>query len=186
MRWNVAKDIVVAWIVTMPAAALMGAGFYLIANAGAWRDDAARRSCARSRQQTAGGRFVLAFLAEAGNPPGHVSEDAALDPAQRLAAYGLSLAQSAANEALEEAGMKGDVSAPPLGHYRYIKDKQGAALPIRVEVFALKVTEQSHVWPEKGTRKVLWLPPDQAAHRVAEAGLKNILMNFRASRVVAA
>ena len=99
---------------------------------------------------------------------------------------GLSLAESAALEALEEAGMKGEVSAPPLGHYRYIKDKQGAALPIRVEVFALKVTEQSHVWPEKGTRKVLWLPPDQAAHRVAEAGLKNILMNFRASRVVAA
>jgi len=29
----VAKDIVVAWIVTMPAAALLSAGFYLIANA---------------------------------------------------------------------------------------------------------------------------------------------------------
>jgi phosphate/sulfate permease len=33
VRWNVAKDIVVAWIVTMPAAGLLGAGFYLIANA---------------------------------------------------------------------------------------------------------------------------------------------------------
>jgi PiT family inorganic phosphate transporter len=33
VRWNVAKDIVVAWIVTMPAAALLSAGFYLIANA---------------------------------------------------------------------------------------------------------------------------------------------------------
>jgi PiT family inorganic phosphate transporter len=33
VRWNVAKDIVVAWLVTMPAAALLGAGFYLIANA---------------------------------------------------------------------------------------------------------------------------------------------------------
>jgi PiT family inorganic phosphate transporter len=30
VRWNVAKDIVVAWIVTMPAAALIGAVFYLL------------------------------------------------------------------------------------------------------------------------------------------------------------
>src|SRR5262249_44371724 len=96
---------------------------------------------------------------------------------------GLSLAQSAAIEAAEEAGVSGQGAALPLGHYRYIKDKQGAALPIRVEVFALKVTSQAEDWPEKGTRKLLWLPPDQAAARVAEAGLRNILMNFRASRV---
>ncbi|HET7084322.1 MAG TPA: anion permease [Rhizomicrobium sp.] len=31
VRWNVAKDIVVAWIVTMPAAGLIGAVFYLMA-----------------------------------------------------------------------------------------------------------------------------------------------------------
>jgi PiT family inorganic phosphate transporter len=31
VRWNVAKDIVVAWIVTMPAAGLIGAMFYLLA-----------------------------------------------------------------------------------------------------------------------------------------------------------
>ena len=99
---------------------------------------------------------------------------------------GLNLADSAAREAEEEAGVTGEVTALPLGHYRYIKDKQGLALPIRVEVFALKVTGQHHVWPEKETRKLLWLPPDKAAHRVLEAGLKNILANFRASRVVAA
>jgi len=33
VRWNVAKDIVVAWIVTMPAAGLIGAMFYLLATA---------------------------------------------------------------------------------------------------------------------------------------------------------
>ena len=99
---------------------------------------------------------------------------------------GMSLADSAAMEAMEEAGMKGEMAALPLGHYRYIKDKQGSALPIRVEVFALKVTAQDHSWPEKGTRTLLWLPPDQAADRVAETGLKNILANFRASRVAAA
>ena len=31
VRWHVAKDIVVAWIVTMPAAGLIGAVFYLLA-----------------------------------------------------------------------------------------------------------------------------------------------------------
>jgi inorganic phosphate transporter, PiT family len=31
VRWNVAKDIVVAWILTMPATALIGAGLYLLA-----------------------------------------------------------------------------------------------------------------------------------------------------------
>jgi PiT family inorganic phosphate transporter len=33
VRWNVAKDIVVAWIITMPAAGLIGAVFYLLAHA---------------------------------------------------------------------------------------------------------------------------------------------------------
>jgi len=33
VRWNVAKDIVIAWIVTMPAAGLIGAVFYLLATA---------------------------------------------------------------------------------------------------------------------------------------------------------
>jgi PiT family inorganic phosphate transporter len=32
VRWNVAKDIVVAWIITMPAAGLIGAVFYLLAS----------------------------------------------------------------------------------------------------------------------------------------------------------
>ena len=31
VRWNVAKDIVIAWFLTMPAAGLIGATFYWIA-----------------------------------------------------------------------------------------------------------------------------------------------------------
>jgi PiT family inorganic phosphate transporter len=31
VRWNIASNIVVAWIVTLPAAALVGAFFYLAA-----------------------------------------------------------------------------------------------------------------------------------------------------------
>jgi PiT family inorganic phosphate transporter len=31
VRWNVAQEIVIAWIVTMPAAATIGAAFYMLA-----------------------------------------------------------------------------------------------------------------------------------------------------------
>jgi PiT family inorganic phosphate transporter len=31
VRWNVASSIVVAWVVTLPAAGLIAAGFYLLA-----------------------------------------------------------------------------------------------------------------------------------------------------------
>ena len=32
VRWNVAQEIVLAWVITMPAAALVGAGFYALAS----------------------------------------------------------------------------------------------------------------------------------------------------------
>jgi PiT family inorganic phosphate transporter len=30
VRWNIAKDIVIAWVLTMPAAALIGAAFFYL------------------------------------------------------------------------------------------------------------------------------------------------------------
>jgi PiT family inorganic phosphate transporter len=33
VRWNVASSIVVAWVITLPAAAGIGAGFYVLAGA---------------------------------------------------------------------------------------------------------------------------------------------------------
>jgi len=30
VRWNVAKDIVIAWIITMPAAGILGAVFFYL------------------------------------------------------------------------------------------------------------------------------------------------------------
>ena len=48
-----------------------------------------------------------------------------------------------------------------------------------MEVFALEVTRQVDDWPEKGARELLWLPVDQAAARVAEPGLRQMLKGFR-------
>jgi 8-oxo-dGTP pyrophosphatase MutT (NUDIX family) len=98
---------------------------------------------------------------------------------------GMTLAQSAANEALEEAGVTGTVAAEPIGRYHYLKDKNGSALPCAVEIFPLFVTGTHDDWPEKGTRELLWLPAEQAAAKIAETGLKRILLNFCKARKVA-
>jgi 8-oxo-dGTP pyrophosphatase MutT (NUDIX family) len=92
---------------------------------------------------------------------------------------GLSLAESAAHEALEEAGVVGEVAPMPIGRYRYVKEKkEGFSLPCEVLVFALEVKMRRRTWPEKGLRETIWLTPDQAAARVSEPGLRHILAGF--------
>ena len=95
---------------------------------------------------------------------------------------GKSLAESAAQEAFEEAGIRGEMTPGAIGHFHYLKAKKdGSALPVRVAVFALKVTGHRRKWPERGAREMVWLPLDQAAARVAEPGLRRILLSFRKS-----
>jgi 8-oxo-dGTP pyrophosphatase MutT (NUDIX family) len=92
----------------------------------------------------------------------------------------LSPAENAAREAFEEAGVIGKIGAHPIGTYHYLKEKKdGGGVPCRVEVFALAVTQQLDDWPEKNVRALAWLPLDQAAARVAEPGLRQILKDFR-------
>jgi 8-oxo-dGTP pyrophosphatase MutT (NUDIX family) len=98
---------------------------------------------------------------------------------------GLSLAQSAANEALEEAGVTGEIAADPIGRYHYLKEKSGSALPCVVEVFSLLVTGERTSWVEKGARQKLWLPAERAAAKVAETGLRRILTGFARARKAA-
>jgi 8-oxo-dGTP pyrophosphatase MutT (NUDIX family) len=92
---------------------------------------------------------------------------------------GLSLAQSAAAEAYEEAGVRGEVWPTPMGEYRYLKEKNGVGHPCRVEVFPLLVTRSDRTWPERGERSLLWLPFGQAAARIAEPDLRRLLLAFR-------
>ena len=92
---------------------------------------------------------------------------------------GLSLADSAAREAFEEAGVEGEVGATPLASYHYLKErKEGGGIPCRVDVFGLQVTAQKAEWPERGAREIAWLAPDQAARRISEPGLRAILVDF--------
>lgn len=74
----------------------------------------------------------------------------------------LSATASAAKEALEEAGVRGEVISEPLGSYRY--DKWGGTCT--VEVFPLRVEREESDWPERTFRTRRWLPAHEAAEIV--------------------
>jgi 8-oxo-dGTP pyrophosphatase MutT (NUDIX family) len=92
---------------------------------------------------------------------------------------GLTPAKSAAREALEEAGISGEIDDAPLGQFHYVKEfRQRVAVPCRVEVFALKVTRQRKEWDEKDARELKWLSVEEAARLVEEPGLRKLLHKF--------
>src|SRR5246500_2879443 len=83
---------------------------------------------------------------------------------------------SAAREAFEEAGVVGAVAKRPVGSFSYEKRlKNGAVVVCAVRVFALEVSRQSKQWPEKQERIVKWLSAAQAAQRVKEPNLGDII-----------
>jgi 8-oxo-dGTP pyrophosphatase MutT (NUDIX family) len=89
---------------------------------------------------------------------------------------GRTLSGAAAQEAWEEAGVRGQVSAEELGRYTYEKRQDArSAMQIEVRVFALEVESQSDDYPERRQRKRRWLRPSEAAQLVAEPELKTIL-----------
>ena len=94
---------------------------------------------------------------------------------------GLSPNEAAAREALEEAGITGQISSERIGMYHY--DKRLADDTDRdcnVEVFALEVVEQLDSWPEQHQRRREWLSIDEASERVAETELRTLIRDFGA------
>jgi 8-oxo-dGTP pyrophosphatase MutT (NUDIX family) len=83
----------------------------------------------------------------------------------------LNPADSAAKEAWEEAGILGQIIQPPLGTYQY--DKWGGTC--QVEVFLFQVESVLESWPEEW-RDRQWLSLDEAAGRVDEAELKQMIL----------
>lgn len=85
----------------------------------------------------------------------------------------------ARQEALEEAGVVGDVESAPAGVYTYEKDvADGFAVPCEVQVHALKVTATVEDFKEKGQRRLDWVSPEIAERRVREPQLKRIIHRF--------
>lgn len=88
--------------------------------------------------------------------------------------------KAASQEAWEEAGVKGEASGQCLGIYSYLKDIDGADLPVIVAVFPVEVHKQKAKFPEARERKVKWMRPKRAAKSVAEPELRDILRSFPA------
>ena len=85
----------------------------------------------------------------------------------------------AEREAYEEAGVKGKVSREPIGHYSYSKGMEGGLkIACKVQVHALDVKEMLKDFPEKGTRRLEWVSPEEAVARVREPELKVLLHQF--------
>ncbi len=84
---------------------------------------------------------------------------------------GLSAAESAAKEALEEAGVVGQVDENELGKYSY--EKWGGICQVRV--FLLRVTKLLDTWEEQYFRQRKWLPLKEAIAEVDDEALQKIL-----------
>ena len=89
---------------------------------------------------------------------------------------------AAAQEAEEEAGVRGAVCPTPLGTYRYRKRKgSGASLMADVEVFPLSVSEELSDWKEKKQRERRWFSLSDAANAVDEPDLRDLTPFLNAS-----
>ncbi len=86
-------------------------------------------------------------------------------------------AAAAAQEAWEEAGVKGDVTDTAIGAFGYDKVlKPGKSVPCRVDVFSLRVAELKRKYPEDALRSRKWFKHTKAARLVAEPELRGLLM----------
>ncbi|GAB4393314.1 MAG: NUDIX hydrolase [Kiloniellaceae bacterium] len=94
---------------------------------------------------------------------------------------GLSIRASAALEALEEAGVEGEVEKHSLGHYDYEKTELKGGGLCRVDVFAMEVTRIKRNWLEKDRRQRKWMTLKDAAAAVNEPGLKRLIARFEKS-----
>jgi ADP-ribose pyrophosphatase YjhB (NUDIX family) len=92
---------------------------------------------------------------------------------------GLTPSQCAAREALEEAGVEGEVAAESLGSFRHHKQaKSGETILCTVHLFPMEVTGQRQTWPEKHLREVHWCSVAETLARVKHPNLRRLIIKF--------
>ena len=97
---------------------------------------------------------------------------------------GMRPAQSAAIEALEEAGVEGKLHDFSIGVYSYTKNHvSGRALPCVGIVYPLKVKRIHERYREVNQRKRKWFSLAQAACKVSEPELAHIIRNFEPNKI---
>lgn len=89
---------------------------------------------------------------------------------------GKTLAEAAAQEAFEEAGVKGTVDPRPIGTVRHVKQKLVSGdLEVNIVVHPMWVDREFPKWPEIGQRKRKWFRPKDAAKRVDSPELSELI-----------
>lgn len=88
-------------------------------------------------------------------------------------------AGTAAQEAWEEAGVRGDIATEAIGCFHYDKlFRKAPALNCTVEVFPMRIEKLARRWPEKAERRRKWFSAKKAAAKVNEPELKAILRDL--------
>lgn len=88
---------------------------------------------------------------------------------------GKSLADAAAREAFEEAGINGRIEQRPLGSFRHVKRNFFGTIEVEILVHSLAVEQELEDWPERRQRNRQWFSMKQAASRVDSQELRNLI-----------
>lgn len=89
---------------------------------------------------------------------------------------------SAALEALEEAGVIGEIEQTPIGSYRAGAGTSVTKL-IDVDLYPMLVTQQLDCWKEKGQRLRHWVTLGEARRLLAHRGVADLVTQFHDARV---
>lgn len=91
---------------------------------------------------------------------------------------GRSNAEAAAQEALEEAGVRGRVHTKPIGRYKYAKRLADGVEDCKVTTYLLEVTEELDAFPEMAERQREWFTVADAVACADDEGLRAILQEI--------
>ncbi|MCQ8784060.1 NUDIX hydrolase [Mangrovibrevibacter kandeliae] len=92
--------------------------------------------------------------------------------------------RAAAQEAFEEAGVRGRISHRAIGTFDYDKRRRdGSLVPCRVVVYPMAVSDLLEDWPEADQRQRAWFAPADAAERVNEPELAALLRHVEEGAV---
>jgi 8-oxo-dGTP pyrophosphatase MutT (NUDIX family) len=97
--------------------------------------------------------------------------------------------ETAANEAMEEAGASGRICTERLGSYVHVKTPKhasGFAEPVEVLLFPLEVERLDERWLEMASRERCWFGRDEAMGLVVQSKLRDLVADFQPSRLLVA
>jgi 8-oxo-dGTP pyrophosphatase MutT (NUDIX family) len=80
----------------------------------------------------------------------------------------------AAHEALEEAGVEGEVEKRPIGSYRTMKVLAFRRAVMEVDMYPLRLTRQLDDWPEKNSRHRHWVVLPEARRLLSDRRLADL------------